>query len=239
MAAKQLLSVVVPVFNEAPTVKRSLERLLKAELPLATEIIVVDDGSTDGGIEAIRDFVDGGVVTLVSHERNRGKGAAVRTGVRETSGDLITICDADLEYDPNDYALLLQPILEGETQVVYGTRAFGAQNAYSFWYVIGNRFLALWASFLFNAWVSDIETCFKIMDADVWRSLELRSSGFGIEAEVTGKLLKRNVRIFEQPITYRARSREEGKKLSWKDGFQALWILLRIRLFSARSRTRQ
>jgi glycosyltransferase involved in cell wall biosynthesis len=234
VAAKQLLSVVVPVFNEAPTVKLSLERLLKTELPLATEIIVVDDGSTDGGIEAIRDFVDGGAVTLVSHERNRGKGAAVRTGVREANGDLITICDADLEYDPGDYVLMLQPILEGESQVVYGTRAFGAQNAYSFWYVIGNRCLALWASFLFNAWVSDIETCFKIMEADVWRSLGLRSSGFGIEAEVTGKLLKRNFRIFEQPITYRARSREEGKKLSWMDGLQALWILLRIRLFSAR-----
>ena len=234
MADAHLLSVVVPVFNEEPTVRRSLERILKAELPLATEIIVVDDGSTDGGIEAIRDFIDDGAVTLITHERNRGKGAAVRSGVREASGDLITICDADLEYDPSDYALLLGPLLEGQTQVVYGTRAFGAQNAYSFWYVMGNRFLALWASFLFNAWVSDIETCFKVMSADVWRSLGLRSSGFGMEAEMTGKLLKRNIRIFEQPITYRARSREEGKKLSWTDGLQALWILLRIRLFSAR-----
>ncbi len=231
MANPDTLSVVVPVFNEAERLRESLDRLLKVELPLDLEVIVVDDGSTDGSAATIADLVDEGRVKLITHERNRGKSHAVRTGIAEATGDLLTIFDADLEYDPDDYSELLQPILNGRAEIVYGTRSFGSHTAFSFWYVIGNRFLSFWASFLFNTWLSDIETCFKLAPLEEWRVLDLRTEGFGIEAEVTAKFLRRGHRIFEVPITYQARSREEGKKLTWTDGLQALWILLRIRLF--------
>lgn len=227
----QLLTIVVPVFNEAATIRRSLDRLLKAEIPIPVEILVVDDGSVDESTGLISDLIEAGKVKLVRHQKNLGKGAAVRTGIDSAEGDVLTIFDADLEYDPNDYKTLLIPILEGEARVVYGTRSFGAHTAYSFWYVLGNRFLGFWASFLFNTWISDIETCFKVAETQIWRSLRLRSRGFGIEAEATGKFLREGYRIYEIPIQYRARSREEGKKLQWTDGVAALWILFKIRLF--------
>ncbi|HEX2240745.1 MAG TPA: glycosyltransferase family 2 protein [Actinomycetota bacterium] len=231
MASPDTLSVVVPVFNEAERLRESLDRLLKVELPLQLEILVVDDGSTDGSASTISDLVDEGRVKLISHERNRGKSHAVRTGIGAATGDLLTIFDADLEYDPEDYVELLEPILNGRAEVVYGTRSFGSHTAFSFWYVIGNRFLSFWASFLFNTWLSDIETCFKLAPLEEWRAVDLRTEGFGIEAEVTAKLLRRGHRIYEVPISYQARSRAEGKKLNWTDGIQALWILLRVRLF--------
>jgi glycosyltransferase involved in cell wall biosynthesis len=230
MKQPQLLTVVVPVFNEAPTLRASLERLLKAKLPVPIDVVVVDDGSTDGSVETISDLIDSGSIRLVRHERNAGKGAAVRTGIQEAAGDVLTILDADLEYAPDDYALVLQPILDGDARVAYGTRSFSSHTAYSFWYVIGNRALSLWASLLFNTWLTDIETCFKVATTDVWRAIGIRSRGFGIEPEVTGKFLRAGERIFEIPIRYRARSREEGKKLRWTDGVKALWILLRVRL---------
>ncbi|MFN2525466.1 MAG: glycosyltransferase family 2 protein [Actinomycetota bacterium] len=232
MANLDTLSVVVPVFNEADRLRESLDRLLKVDLPLDLEVIVVDDGSTDGSAGTIADLVESGRVNLITHERNRGKSHAVRTGIGAATGDLLTIFDADLEYDPDDYQELLQPLLNDRARVVYGTRSFGSHTAFSFWYVLGNRFLSFWASFLFNTWLSDIETCFKLAPLDEWRALDLRTEGFGIEAEVTAKFLRRGHRIFEVPITYQARSREEGKKLTWTDGLQALWILLRIRLFA-------
>jgi glycosyltransferase involved in cell wall biosynthesis len=225
------LSVVVPVYNEAATLRTSIERLLKAEIPLELDVLVVDDGSTDASASTIGDLVEDGSIRLLRHDTNLGKGAAVRTGIAAAMGDVLTIMDADLEYDPNDYAGLLSPLVEGEAKIVYGTRTFGSHTAYSFWYVLGNRFVSLWASFLFNGWLSDIETCFKVAQTSVWRSLNLRSRGFGIEAEITGKLLKRGHRIFEVPIRYRARGRAEGKKLRASDGLMALWLLLRIRLF--------
>ena len=220
----------MPVYNEASTIRASIERLLKVEFPVATEIIVVDDGSTDGGLATISDLSREENVKLIKHELNRGKGSAVRTGIDKASGTVLTIFDADLEYDPEDLLNLLRPILEGEADVVYGTRSFGAHTAYSFWYVIGNWFLSFWASFLFNTWLSDIETCFKVARLSAWRRLKLRSKGFGIEAESTAKFLKVGYRIFETPIEYRARTREEGKKLNWTDGVAAVWILLKIRL---------
>lgn len=225
------LTIIIPVYNEEATLRSTLERLFKVDLPLDYEAIVVDDGSTDSGIASISDLVDDAKVKLLRHPSNRGKGAALETGVKNASGDLLTILDADLEYDPHDYSILLEPILEGQSEVVYGTRSFGANTAFSFWYVIGNRALSLWASFLFNTWLSDIETCFKVAPTSVWQSLAFRSKGFGVEAEITGMLLKRDFRIYEIPIRYRARSRLEGKKLTWVDGFGALWILFRIRLF--------
>jgi glycosyltransferase involved in cell wall biosynthesis len=226
----RMLTIVVPVYNEAERIRPALDRLLKTELPLQVEILVVDDGSRDGSSELLSDLVQSGAINLIRHETNRGKGAAVRTGIENASGDLLTICDADLEYSPEDYPKLLRPILDGETQVVYGTRTFGAQTAFSFWYVLGNRVVNLWASLLFNTWLSDVETCFKMAPVELWRSLRIRSNGFGIEAETTGKLLRAGYVIYEVPISYRARTRIQGKKLQWTDGVAALWILLRQRL---------
>lgn len=230
------LTVIVPVYNERNTVRLALERLLKTQLPVALEVIVVDDGSTDGGVEDLGDLTESGEVRLLRHERNRGKGAAIRTGIAEATGDVLTVLDADLEYDPADYVELLQPFLAGEARVVYGTRAFGAHTAYSFWYVVGNKMLSFWASFLYDTWLSDLETCFKMADIDVWRNLDLTSDGFGIEAEVTGRILQSGVRIYEVPIRYRARGRDEGKKIRWTDGLQAMWVLARIRLDRGRRR---
>ncbi len=231
MSQVQLLTVVVPVYNEEATLRLSLERLLKAELPLPFEVVVVDDGSTDSGLETIEDLTTAGRVKLIRQGQNRGKGTAVHLGISHASGDVLTIYDADLEYDPADLSQVLKPIVNGEADVVYGTRSFGAHTAFSFWYVVGNRVVSLWASFLFNTWLSDIETCFKMARTSAWRSLRLRSQGFGLEAEVTGKFLKAGHGIYEIPISYKARSREAGKKLKWTDGVAALAILLRIRIF--------
>ncbi len=224
------LSIVMPVYNERETLRTALDRLLAVEMPVPTEIVVVDDGSTDGCIDTIRDLVDGGQVQLFTQDPNQGKGAALRRGIAEATGELLTILDADLEYDPADFPALLQPILDGDANVVYGARSYGGHAAYSFWFVLGNKMLALWASFLFDAWLTDIETCLKVAPTEMWRKVDLRSNGFGIEAELTGKLLAMEERIFEVPISYRARGREEGKKIQWTDGVAALWILARIRL---------
>lgn len=225
-----VLTVVVPAYNEGSTLSRAVERLLKTDLPVDLEVIVVDDGSTDDGLQTITHLVERGEVRVVRHPRNRGKGAAIRTGVKAATGDLVTVFDADLEYDPADYAQLLRPFVEDGATVAYGTRNFGAHSAYSFWYVLGNKLVSLWAGFLFNVWVSDIETCLKVASREAWTSLALSSNGFGIEAEITGKLLKAGHRIFEVPVKYRARTRAEGKKLKWTDGVLALLILLRVRL---------
>lgn len=224
------ITIVMPVYNERATLRQSLDRLLAVDLPVPSEVLVVDDGSTDGCLETIDDLVESGAVRLVRQPRNQGKGAALRRGIQEADSDLLTVLDADLEYDPADFVPMLHAVLDEGARVVYGKRSFGGHAAYSFWYVIGNKALAFWASLLYDAWLSDIETCLKIAPTELWRDVDLRSSGFGIEAEVTGKWLKGGERIFEVPITYRARGREEGKKLHWTDGIDALWILLRIRV---------
>jgi len=224
------LTVIMPCFNERATLRRALDRLLAVDMPLPTEVLVVDDGSTDGCIDTIKDLVEDGAVRLVQQPVNQGKGAALQRGFAEATGDLLTILDADLEYDPQDFPHLIEPILEGETRVVYGARSYGGHAAYSFWFVVGNKLVALTASILFDAWLTDVETCLKVAPTDLWRRVEITSKGFGIEAEVTGKFLKMGERIFEGPISYRARGREEGKKIQWTDGIEALWILLRIRL---------
>lgn len=226
----QSLTIVMPVFNERATLRTALERLLAVDLPIDREVLLVDDGSTDGCIDTVKDLVDGHEVRLVQQPTNQGKGAALRRGIEAADGDLVTVLDADLEYDPEDFVDLLQPILHEDARVVYGKRSFGSHAAYSFWYVMGNKAVAFWASLLYNAWLSDVETCLKVAPAELWREVAPRSSGFGIEAEVTGKLLRRGERIYEVPISYRARSREEGKKITWVDGLEALWILLRIRV---------
>ena len=230
MDAPTSLTIVMPVYNERETLRTALDRLLAVDMPVDTEVVVVDDGSTDGCIDTIADLVESGAVTLYVQDPNQGKGAALRRGIREAKGDLLTVLDADLEYDPQDFPALLQPILDGDARVVYGARSYGGHAAYSFWFVIGNKMLALWASLLFDAWLTDIETCLKVAPTGHWRKVDLRSNGFGIEAELTGKLLAMHERIFEVPISYRARGREEGKKIQWTDGVAALWILARIRL---------
>jgi dolichol-phosphate hexosyltransferase len=227
--AETSLTIVMPVYNERDTLRTALDRLLAVSMPVRTEVVVVDDGSTDGCTDTIADLVESGRVRLLVQDPNQGKGAALRRGIAEAEGDLLTILDADLEYDPGDFPALLRPILDGDARVVYGARSYGGHAAYSFWFVLGNKMLALWASFLFDAWLTDIETCLKVAPTTTWRAVDLQSNGFGIEAELTGKLLARKERIFEVPISYRARGREEGKKIEWTDGVAALWILARIR----------
>jgi glycosyltransferase involved in cell wall biosynthesis len=205
---------------------------MDTELSVPTELVIVDDGSTDNSIDTISDLVDGERVRVINHEKNAGKGTALRTGIEQARNSLLTVLDADMEYDPADYEALLRPLREGEATVAYGTRSFGAHTAFSFWYVLGNKFVSFWASFLYNTWLTDIETCFKLAPTKTWRELALKSRGFEIEAEATGKFLRFGHRIYEVPITYRARSREEGKKLQWTDGLKALWTLLKVRLFT-------
>jgi len=169
------------------------------------------------------------------HPVNQGKGGAIRTAAAAATGDYIQPFDADMEYQPEEIPELLKPVLRGEATVVFGSRTFGSHSAYSFWYVMGNKGVTTVANILFNAYIADLETCFKLMPLELYRSLDITSKGFGMEAEITGKLLARQIRPFEVPITYRARSREEGKKITWKDGVQAVWLLTRIRMTSKRA----
>ncbi|MHB8961396.1 MAG: glycosyltransferase family 2 protein, partial [Candidatus Limnocylindrales bacterium] len=222
------LSVLIPVYNEAATLNVALKRVLDVDYPCDVEVVAVNDGSADG-TAAILDALDDPRVKVVHHPVNRGKGAAIRTASESASGDYMIICDADLEYAPEEIPSLLAPVLAGDAKVVYGTRTFGSHTAYSFWYVLGNKGVTLFANVLYDCWISDLETCFKLMPLPLYRELDVRSAGFGMEAEVTGKLLVRGYRPYEVPICYKARSREEGKKLTWKDGVEALWILTRER----------
>lgn len=224
------LSILVPVYNEVSTFDQVLKRILDVDYPCELEVVVVDDGSRDGTSELL-DKIDDPRVAVHRHDVNRGKGAAIRTAATLATGTHMTICDADLEYDPDDIPKLLAPVVAGDAEVVYGTRTFSSHTSYSFWFVLGNRGVTTFANMLFNCYIRDLETCFKLMPLPLYRSLDVRSAGFGMEAEVTGKLLRLGYRPFEVPISYRARSRAEGKKLTWRDGVEALWILTRIRLF--------
>jgi len=224
------LSILMPVYNERATLAVAVKDVLNVRFPCETELVIVDDGSTDGTRDLYDGLTDDTRVRVLLHERNLGKGAAVATAAAAATGDYVIMCDADLEYSPAEIPALLAPVLAGDAQVVYGTRTFGAHNSYSFVYVLGNKGVTLWANLLFNCYLSDLETCFKLIPAGLFRELRLRQTGFGMEAEVTGKLLRRGVRPYEVPITYKARSREAGKKLTWRDGVQAVWILLRSRL---------
>jgi glycosyltransferase involved in cell wall biosynthesis len=227
-AATRSLSVLIPVHNE----ERTLEHVLDAveSRPEVSEIVLVNDGSTD----ATRQILEARTFTVptqvIHHERNRGKGNAIRTAINAATSDLALIQDADLEYDPSDYPLLLAPFARPGVTVVYGTRTFTSHTAYSFYFVLGNRLVNLWSNVLYNTYLSDLETGFKVMSLESWRSLDLRSDGFELEPEITAKLLRRGHRIYEVPISYAARSREEGKKLTWMDGVKAIWTLARLRI---------
>ncbi|MDX6225621.1 MAG: hypothetical protein QOJ92_787 [Frankiales bacterium] len=222
------LSILMPVYNEQSTLATIVERVLAVDYGCEVELVIVDDGSADGTAR-ILDSLSDPRVSVHRHTVNQGKGAAIRTAASKATGDYMVICDADLEYSPEELPKLLAPVLAGEAELVYGTRSFGSHTAYSFWYVMGNKGVTFVANLLYDTWISDLETCFKMMPLELYRSLDVRSAGFGMEAEVTGKLLKRGYRPYEVPISYRARTREDGKKLTWKDGVEALWILARIR----------
>ncbi len=229
------LSILMPVYNERATVEAAVEQVLATEFPVDDiELIVVDEGSTDGSAELLARHDWPANVHVRSHERNRGKGAALRTAAAAASLPYTAIMDADLEYDPADLATLLEPILAGEAEVVYGTRGFASHSAFSFWYVMGNRGVTLACNVLYNCWLADIMTCHKVMPTPVFASLDLRAAGFAIEPEITARLLRAGHRIYEVPITYRARGREEGKKLTAADGVRVLATLLRCRIGSPR-----
>jgi dolichol-phosphate hexosyltransferase len=229
------LSILMPVYNEQATLAAALKEVLNVEFPCEVEVVVVDDGSTDGSRELYSSLTDDPRVKVHLHERNRGKGAAIRTAAAAATGDYVIMYDADLEYSAAEIPALLAPVIAGQAEVVYGTRTFGSHNAYSYAYVLGNKGVTTFANVLFNCYISDLETCFKLLPAALYRDLDIRESGFGMEAEVTGKLLRRGYRPYEVSISYRARSREAGKKLTWRDGVEALWILFRERLRARRS----
>ena len=223
------LTIAVPVYNERARVARALKELQATPLPVEAEIIVVDDGSTDGTWEELAQLMLPESVRLIRHDRNRGKGAALRTALEAATGDVFVPFDADLEYDPADLAKCLQPLIHDDADVVYGTRTFGSHTSFSYIYVLGNKFLNTWANVLFNCYISDLETCYKMVRTPILRSLGLRANGFDIEAEVTAKLLRAKHRPYEVPISYKARSRAEGKKIAWQDGVIALWVIAKIR----------
>jgi glycosyltransferase involved in cell wall biosynthesis len=224
------LSILMPVYNESATLLQAVKSVLNVDYPCDIELVAVDDGSRDESLAQLRS-IDDARLRVIAHERNQGKGAAIRTASEAAAGDYMIICDADLEYRPDEIPSLLAHIVNGDATVVYGTRSFGSHNAYSYWYVLGNRAVTLAANVLFNCYISDLETCFKLMPTQLYRQLDVQAAGFGMEAQVTARLLKSGVRPYEVPISYRARSREEGKKLTWRDGVEALWILGRERVF--------
>jgi glycosyltransferase involved in cell wall biosynthesis len=220
------VTFLIPAYNEGGTIATVIEQV--QALPFAKQVIVIDDGSTDGTAELV-EALDG---VLLLRQANRGKGAAVRAGIPHAEGEIVVIQDADLEYDPADVPALIEPILDGRADVVYGSRLSGGrpQRAYLFWHRVGNRFLSLVAGVLFNTTLSDMETGYKAFRRDVLMSLDLRENGFGIEPEVTGRICKQRLRIYELPVAYYGRTYDEGKKITWRDGFRALWVLVRVRV---------
>jgi dolichol-phosphate hexosyltransferase len=225
------LSILMPVFDERSTVEAAIDDALTAELPVSSrQLVIVDDGSTDGTRELLagREWPEN--VEVVHHERNLGKGAAVRTALQHATEEFAAILDADLEYRAADLADVLQPLLADETNVVFGTRTWTPQSSYSFWYVIGNKTVTMATNILYNCWISDVMTCHKAMRTELFRSLPLRERGFAIEPEIAARVLRSGERIHEVPIHYRARPREAGKKLTTIDGLRVFRTLIRCRL---------
>jgi len=224
------VSFIVPVFDEARTIDALLERV--SELGVEKQIVVVDDGSTDGTAERLAAWEGRNGLVVLRHDRNRGKGAAIRTAIPHLDGEIAVIQDADLEYDPADVPALIDPIERGVADVVYGSRLSGGrpQRAYLFWHLVGNRFLSLMTNVLYNTTLSDMETGYKAFRTEVLCSLDLRRDDFAIEPEITAKICRRKLRIYELPIAYYGRTYDEGKKITWRDGFKAIQVLLAVRL---------
>jgi glycosyltransferase involved in cell wall biosynthesis len=228
-----MLSILMPVYNERERVEQAISEVLATELPDEFELIVVDDGSTDGTREILRGRDWDGRVRLFEHAVNQGKGAAVQTALAEARGDFSAIFDADLEYDPADLRLLMPSLMDGRANACFGVRAFDGYTSHSFLFVLGNKGVTFACNVLFNVYLHDIMTCHKMIRTDLFRSLPLQSRGFAIEPEITARLVQRGERIFEVPVHYRARATEEGKKLTALDGFRVLGTLLRCRFSSA------
>lgn len=225
------LTILMPVYNELATVERAIDDALTAELPVAErELLLIDDGSTDGTRELLQagDWPEN--VTLVLHDRNRGKGAALQTGIERATGTWSAILDADLEYSAADLGPLLEPLIEGKANVVFGTRSWSSHSAFSFWYVMGNKGVTLATNVIYNCFISDVMTCHKAMSTELFRSLRLRERGFAIEPEIAARVIRSGERIYEVPISYAARTREEGKKLTAMDGVRVLRTLIRCRV---------
>jgi glycosyltransferase involved in cell wall biosynthesis len=224
-----IVSFLIPAFNEALTIAEVIDRV--SALPFEKQLVVIDDGSTDETPAILARLSEGRSDMVVIRQENRGKGAAIRAGIPRVMGDIVVMQDADMEYDPAEVPTLIQPIVDGHADVVYGSRLAGGrpQRAYLFWHLMGNRFLSLVTGILYNTTLSDMETGYKAFKSDVLRSLELRENDFAIEPEITGRICKLNLRIYELPISYYGRTYAEGKKITWQDGFKALWVLVRVR----------
>ncbi len=225
------LSVIMPCYNEAESLPDILNKV--RAVTIDKEIIVIDDCSSDDTPNVLaNEQRNDPNLRVVRHERNRGKGAAVRTGIAAATGDVIIVQDADLEYDPNDFYAVLKPIFDGRVGVVYGSRFMGSHTGMYFWNALGNKFLTFLTNFLFNCWISDMETCYKAFRADIIKTIPLESNDFRIEPEITAKILLRKERIFEVPVSYIGRTYEEGKKMKPSQGFWAIWALFKYRFFA-------
>jgi glycosyltransferase involved in cell wall biosynthesis len=228
---RPLLSIIMPCYNEQATLPQILQQVYAVDLD--KEIIAVDDCSSDNTLALLHaEAACNSRLTVISHPRNRGKGAAVRSGLAHARGEIVIIQDADLEYDPQDYYQLVRPIADGRVDVVFGSRFMGRHTGMYFWNAIGNKGLTFLTNFLFNCWISDMETCYKVMRTDILRSLQLESNDFRLEPEITAKVLLRGHRIYEVPVSYLGRTYEEGKKMKPSQGFYAILALLKYRLWS-------
>jgi len=225
-----LLSVVMPVYNERETVEEIIRRVLAVQV--RTQLIVVDDGSNDGTREILAGLQRELGFELVLQARNQGKGAALRRGFQEIRGELVVIQDADLEYSPEEYPQLIELICQGRADVVYGSRFLGRHRVFMFSHYLGNRVVTLLTNILYNTMLTDMETCYKVMRTEIVRGMNLQSNGFGIEPEMTAKIFKGRHRVYEIPITYDGRGYDEGKKITWRDGIVALWVLLKYRVMA-------
>lgn len=226
------ISIVIPVYNEINTISEILRCVRKVDLgEIEKEIIVVDDFSGDGTTEILQKQTNSAETRIVYHQKNQGKGAALRTGFKYITGDIIIIQDADLEYDPEEYVFLIEPIKKGVADVVYGSRLSGGrvQRVYMFWHKVGNRLITLIANILYNNTLTDIETGYKVFRREVVQDLRLKSNDFCIEPEITAKVFKKGYRVYEIPISYYGRTYKEGKKITWKHGFSAIWALIKYR----------
>ncbi|NNE43686.1 MAG: glycosyltransferase family 2 protein [Gemmatimonadetes bacterium] len=223
------LSVIIPVFNEEKTLEEIVKRVQEAPFPMEKELLIVNDCSTDGTRE-ILDRLEGGNVRVFHHTVNQGKGAGIRTAQPHCTGDLVIVQDADLEYYPEEYALLAEPILDGRADVTYGTRFLGTHRVFLFWHYMGNLFLTFLTNLMYNTMLSDMETCFKMCKTEIFQSMTLTANRFGFEPEFTAKIFKKGYKVYEVPISYNGRGYEEGKKITWKDGVAALWFLIKFRV---------
>jgi glycosyltransferase involved in cell wall biosynthesis len=221
------LSVIMPVYNEERTIQEIVKRVL--EVPLEKELVIVDDCSNDRTSELLKVYVNKAEIKVLRHEKNQGKGAAIRTGIQAATGDMIVIQDADLEYDPAEYPILVKPIIEGRADVVYGSRFLGLHRVFLYYHYLGNKFLTFLTNLLYNTMLTDMETCYKVFRAEVLKDITIKSHRFNFEPEITAKVFKKKLRVYEMPISYYGREYQEGKKITWRDAFPAIWALIKYR----------